>query len=121
MPSGKQSQAETGMFENYRAAVIERAKDMFCPLRDCRLRDAEGRPSMSKIMKKLIVALSTSAMLASMPPRAEASWRSSFIMNPDAVTCPAGTCNPRGGPRAKNARMCRPENCGGGAKGRGRR
>jgi hypothetical protein len=81
----------------------------------------KGPPRVSRIRKKLIVALSTSAMLASMPPRAEASWRSGFIMNPDAVTCPAGTCNPRGGPRAKSARMCRPENCGGGAKGRGRR
>jgi hypothetical protein len=71
-------------------------------------------------MKRLVFAFTIPLMLISMIPRAEASWRSSFIMNPDAATCPAGTCNPRGGPRAKNARFCRPENCVG-ARGRGRR
>lgn len=35
----------------------------------------------------------------------------SGMVKPGAVTCPAGTCNPKGGPRAKDVRFCTPSNC----------
>ena len=30
---------------------------------------------------------------------------------PNGVECPVGTCNPMGGPKAKDVKYCRPANC----------
>jgi hypothetical protein len=32
-------------------------------------------------------------------------------MDINGVECPVGTCNPMGGPKAKDVKYCRPANC----------
>jgi hypothetical protein len=60
------------------------------------------------MMAVVVATLSVSAI----PALAQSGkFRSSNIGAVDTGYCPAGTCGPRGGPRAKNLAKCSAANC----------
>lgn len=65
-------------------------------------------------MRTILVMIVAAAALAIPDTAANARGSRDTRTSPDAaslVACPASTCNPRGGPRARNINVCKASNC----------
>jgi hypothetical protein len=51
------------------------------------------------------------AIIAALPLLFSAGEVRAKSMGINGVECPVGTCNPMGGPKAKDVKYCRPANC----------